>query len=137
MKIGKIEFEKYPLFLAPMEDVTDPAFRILCKRFGADMVYSEFISADALIRNIESSSRKLKILEEERPVAIQLYGREPEPIRDAAIIAEEAKPQKPKRVPPPSAPVKQHSESSSIVCYYLVRTAKSSQYIVFQKLNDY
>ena len=92
MKIGNIEFFKNPLFLAPMEDVTDPAFRILCKRFGADMVYSEFISADALIRSIESSAKKLTICEEERPVAIQLYGREPEPIRDAAIIAEEANP---------------------------------------------
>ena len=53
MKIGNIEFEKYPVFLAPMEDVTDPAFRLLCKRFGADMVYSEFISSDALIRSIK------------------------------------------------------------------------------------
>lgn len=92
MKIGNIEFDKYPLFLAPMEDVTDPAFRLLCKRFGADMVYSEFISADALIRSIESSAKKLTIYDQERPVAIQLYGREPEPIRDAAIIAEEANP---------------------------------------------
>ena len=92
MKIGNIEFKEYPLFLAPMEDVTDPAFRLLCKRFGADMVYSEFISADALIRSIESSAKKLTLYEKERPVAIQLYGREPEPIRDAAIIAEEANP---------------------------------------------
>lgn len=92
MKIGNIEFSKYPLFLAPMEDVTDISFRTLCKEFGADMVYSEFISADALIRNIENSTRKMNIDNNERPVAIQIYGREPEPIRDAAIIAEEANP---------------------------------------------
>lgn len=92
MKIGTIEFDKYPLFLAPMEDVTDPAFRLLCKKFGADMVYSEFISADALIRNIDASTKKLTIHKEERPVVIQLYGRDPEPIRDAAVIAEEADP---------------------------------------------
>jgi nifR3 family TIM-barrel protein len=92
MKIGNIEFSKYPLFLAPMEDITDISFRTLCKEFGADMVYSEFISADALIRNIENSTRKMNINDKERPVAIQIYGREPEPIRDAAIIAEEANP---------------------------------------------
>lgn len=92
MKIGNIEFGKYPLFLAPMEDVTDPTFRLLCKKFGADMVYSEFISADALIRNIESTERKLEINDEERPVVVQLYGREPEPIAEAAKMAEAAKP---------------------------------------------
>lgn len=92
MKIGKIEFEKYPVFLAPMEDVTDPAFRLLCKRFGADMVYSEFISSDALIRSIKSTERKLEIYNQERPVAIQLYGRDVESITEAAKIAETAKP---------------------------------------------
>lgn len=92
MKIGKIEFEKYPVFLAPMEDVTDPAFRLLCKRFGADMVYSEFISSDALIRSIKSTERKLEIYNQERPVAIQLYGRDIESITEAAKIAESAKP---------------------------------------------
>ena len=92
MKIGNIEFEKYPVFLAPMEDVTDPAFRILCKRFGADMVYSEFISSDALIRSIKSTERKLEIYDKERPVAIQLYGRDIESITEAAKIAESAKP---------------------------------------------
>lgn len=92
MKIGNIEFEKYPVFLAPMEDVTDPAFRLLCKRFGADMVYSEFISSDALIRNIKSTERKLEIYNQERPVAIQLYGRDVESITEAAKIAETAKP---------------------------------------------
>lgn len=92
MKIGNIEFKKYPVFLAPMEDVTDPAFRLLCKRFGADMVYSEFISSDALIRSIKSTERKLEIYDQERPVAIQLYGRDVESITEAAKIAESAKP---------------------------------------------
>lgn len=92
MKIENIEFEKYPVFLAPMEDVTDPAFRILCKRYGADMVYSEFISSDALIRSIKSTERKLEIYDKERPVAIQLYGRDVESITEAAKIAEAAKP---------------------------------------------
>lgn len=92
MQIDNIKFNKYPLFLAPMEDVTDPAFRLLCKDFGADMVYSEFISADALIRDIQRTKEKLTIHEEERPVVIQLYGREPEPIAEAAKRAEEANP---------------------------------------------
>lgn len=92
MKIGNIEFGQYPLFLAPMEDVTDPTFRTLCKKFGADMVYSEFVSADALIRSVHSTERKLEINENERPVVIQLYGRDPEPIAEAAKIAEQAKP---------------------------------------------
>lgn len=92
MQIDNIKFNKYPLFLAPMEDVTDPAFRLLCKGFGADMVYSEFISADALIRDIQRTKEKLTIHEEERPVVIQLYGREPEPIAKAAKRAEEANP---------------------------------------------
>lgn len=92
MQIDNIKFNKYPLFLAPMEDVTDPAFRLLCKGFGADMVYSEFISADALIRDIQRTKEKLTIHEEERPVVIQLYGREPEAIAEAAKRAEEANP---------------------------------------------
>lgn len=92
MQIDNIKFNKYPLFLAPMEDVTDPAFRLLCKGFGVDMVYSEFISADALIRDIQRTKEKLTIHEEERPVVIQLYGREPEPIAEAAKRAEEANP---------------------------------------------
>lgn len=92
MQIDNIKFNKYPLFLAPMEDVTDPAFRLLCKGFGANMVYSEFISADALIRDIQRTKEKLTIHEEERPVVIQLYGREPEPIAEAAKRAEEANP---------------------------------------------
>jgi nifR3 family TIM-barrel protein len=93
VKINNIEFGKYPLFLAPMEDVTDPAFRQFCKRFGADMVYTEFISADALIRNVSRTERKLTIYNEERPVAIQLYGRESEAMAEAAKIAEIAKPE--------------------------------------------
>lgn len=80
------------LYLAPMEDVTDPAFRMLCKRFGADRVYTEFVNADALVRDIASTTRKLTIHDEERPVAIQIYGREPESMADAARIVEQAKP---------------------------------------------
>jgi nifR3 family TIM-barrel protein len=93
MKISTIEFSNYPLFLAPMEDVTDPAFRLLCKKFGADMVYTEFVSADALIRNVKRTEQKLSIYDEERPVAIQIYGREPDAVAEAAQIAEQAKPE--------------------------------------------
>jgi len=67
MKIGTIDLGERPIFLAPMEDVTDPAFRLMCKRFGADMVYTEFISSDALVRNISRTTQKLFIHEEERP----------------------------------------------------------------------
>ena len=83
---------RYPLYLAPMEDVTDPAFRLQCKRFGADRVYTEFVNADALVRDVASTLRKLRFREEERPVAIQIYGREPESMRDAAQIVEQAQP---------------------------------------------
>ena len=82
----------YPLYLAPMEDVTDPAFRMLCKRFGADRVYTEFVNADALVRDVASTTRKLTIHDAERPVAIQIYGREPEAMADAARIVEQAHP---------------------------------------------
>lgn len=75
-----------------MEDVTDPAFRLLCKRFGADRVYTEFVNADALVRDVESTVRKLQISDAERPVAIQIYGREPESMADAAQIVEQAHP---------------------------------------------
>lgn len=92
MKISDIEFPEKPLFLAPMEDVTDPAFRLLCKRFGADMVYTEFISSDALIRNVKRTEQKLILHDEERPVAIQLYGKEPAAMTEAAKIAEAANP---------------------------------------------
>ena len=92
MKIADIHFSEKPLFLAPMEDVTDPAFRLLCKGFGADMVYTEFVSADALIRNVKRTEQKLTLHDEERPVAIQIYGREPDAMAEAARIAEEANP---------------------------------------------
>ncbi|MBR1879084.1 MAG: tRNA-dihydrouridine synthase family protein [Paludibacteraceae bacterium] len=80
------------LFLAPMEDVTDPAFRSLCKRYGADRVYTEFVNADALVRDVASTTRKLTIHDAERPVAIQIYGREPEAMAEAARIVEQAHP---------------------------------------------
>jgi len=92
MKIGSLDLGKYPLLLAPMEDVTDPAFRLMCKRFGADMVYTEFVSSDALVRYVNSTQQKLQICDEERPVAIQIYGRFPEAMEEAARICEEAKP---------------------------------------------
>jgi len=92
MRIAQIEFPSYPLFLAPMEDVTNPNFRLLCKRYGADMVYTEFISADALIRNVPRTEQKLTVADAERPVVIQLYGKDPEAMADAAKRAEEAKP---------------------------------------------
>ena len=82
----------YPLYLAPMEDVTDPAFRLLCKRFGAARVYTEFVNADALVRDVASTTRKLQISGAERPVAIQIYGREPASMADAARIVEQAHP---------------------------------------------
>ena len=75
MKIGNIEFGDKPLFLAPMEDVTDIGFRMLCKRFGAAMVYTEFVSADALVRSVKATVNKLTICDEERTVGIQIYGR--------------------------------------------------------------
>jgi nifR3 family TIM-barrel protein len=81
-----------PIFLAPMEDVTDISFRLLCKEFGADMVYTEFISADALIRNVNKTKAKLNISDAERPVAVQIYGREVEPMVEAAKICEDAQP---------------------------------------------
>ena len=82
----------HQLYLAPMEDVTDPAFRALCKRYGADRVYTEFVNADALVRDIASTTRKLTINDAERPVSIQIYGRDPESMADAARIVETAKP---------------------------------------------
>lgn len=92
MKIGEIDLGERPVMLAPMEDVTDGSFRLLCKESGADMVYTEFVSADALIRNIAATTRKLAIKAEERPVAIQIYGREPDVMVEAARIVEEARP---------------------------------------------
>lgn len=92
MKIGTIDLGEYPLFLAPMEDVTDPAFRLMCKKFGADMVYTEFVSSDALIRAVNRTQQKLTIYEEERPVAIQIYGKELDAMVEAARLCEAANP---------------------------------------------
>ncbi len=92
MKIGNIEFGPQPVFLAPMEDVTDIGFRLLCKRFGASMVYTEFVSAEALVRSIKSTVNKLTISDEERPVGIQIYGRDVDAMVEAARIVEQAGP---------------------------------------------
>lgn len=92
MRIGNIELGERPVMLAPMEDVTDQSFRLICKELGADMTYSEFVSADALIRNIAATTRKLHIEPAERPTAIQIYGREVEPMVEAAKIVEAARP---------------------------------------------
>ncbi len=92
MKIADIELGRYPVLLAPMEDVTDAAFRLMCKSFGADMVYTEFVSSDALIRDVNRSVQKLNICDEERPVAIQIYGNEVEPMVEAAKRVEQARP---------------------------------------------
>lgn len=92
MKIGNIEFGSRPVFLAPMEDVTDIGFRTLCKRFGASMVYTEFVSAEALVRLVKSTMSKLTISDDERPVGIQIYGRDVESMVEAARIVEQARP---------------------------------------------
>ena len=92
MKIGNVEFGERPVFLAPMEDVTDIGFRLLCKRFGAAMVYTEFVSAEALIRDVKSTISKLTISDTERPVGIQIYGRDIEAMVEAAKIVEQAGP---------------------------------------------
>ena len=92
MKIGNIEFGDKPLFLAPMEDVTDIGFRMLCKRFGAAMVYTEFVSAEALVRSVKATVNKLTICDEERPVGIQIYGRDVPAMVEAAKIVEEVHP---------------------------------------------
>ena len=94
LNIGPVHFETpYPVFLAPMEDVTDIGFRLLCKQMGADLVYSEFISSDALVRGVNRTIEKLEVCTDERPVAIQIYGRFVEAMRDAAqIVVEQAHP---------------------------------------------
>lgn len=92
MKIGTIDYGERPVFLAPMEDVTDIGFRMLCKRFGAAMVYTEFVSAEALVRDVKSTVSKLTISDEERPVGIQIYGRDVEAMVEAAKIVEQAGP---------------------------------------------
>lgn len=91
MKIGNIDLGEKPVVLAPMEDVTDAPFRQLCREMGAAAGYTEFVSADALVRNIDATTRKLR-LDDERPTAIQLYGRETEPMVEAALLAQEASP---------------------------------------------
>lgn len=88
MKINDIDFGNRPVFLAPMEDVTDHAFRLLCREFGASMVYSEFVSADALIRSVNRSLEKIRVSDDERPVAVQIYGRDVDSMVEAARMVE-------------------------------------------------
>lgn len=92
MKIGTVDLGTRPVMLAPMEDVTDASFRLICKEQGADMTYTEFVSAEALIRNISATTRKLHIASGERPTAIQIYGREVDAMVEAAKIVEAAGP---------------------------------------------
>ncbi|MBQ7634762.1 MAG: tRNA dihydrouridine synthase DusB [Bacteroidaceae bacterium] len=93
MQIGTIDLGPRPVLLAPMEDVTDIGFRLLCRRMGAAMVYSEFVAADALVRYVKPTLAKLKVCDEERPVAIQIYGKDPVAMADAAqIVYEQARP---------------------------------------------
>jgi nifR3 family TIM-barrel protein len=92
LKIGNIELPDKPVILAPMEDITDPSFRYMCKKFGADMMYTEFISADGLIRDGRKSLEKLNVLDAERPIGIQLYGNLIEPMVESALIAERSNP---------------------------------------------
>lgn len=92
MKIGDVEFRNRPLVLAPMEDVSDPPFRVLCRRFGADLLYTEFISAGGLVHEAPGSLQKLDFSEDERPVAIQIFGGRPDYIRKAAEVVEAAAP---------------------------------------------
>ena len=88
MKIRNIDLGTHPVLLAPMEDVTDQAFRLLCREFGASMVYSEFVSADALIRNVNRQFEKMRIDDRERPVVVQIYGRDIPSMTEAAKIVE-------------------------------------------------
>ncbi len=93
MKIGSVDLGPRPVLLAPMEDVTDIGFRLLCRRMGAAMVYSEFVAADALVRLVNKSLQKLRVCDEERPVAIQIYGKDPGAVAEAAeIVIEQAHP---------------------------------------------
>lgn len=92
MLIGDIDFGGRPLFLAPMEDVSDPGFRLMCRQFGADMAYTEFVSSEALIRGVGRSERKIDLGSDPRPVAVQIYGRDPAVMAEAARIAEAAGP---------------------------------------------
>jgi tRNA-dihydrouridine synthase B len=92
VKIGNLELRKEPLLLAPMEDVTDRMFRRLCKHYGADLMYTEFVSSDALVREVDKTLKKLVLDDNERPVGIQIYGKEIDSMVEAAKIAEEARP---------------------------------------------
>ncbi|MDQ3191985.1 MAG: tRNA dihydrouridine synthase DusB [Bacteroidota bacterium] len=92
VKIENIELGEFPLLLAPMEDVSDPPFRALCKKHGADLMYTEFVSSEGLIRDAVKSRKKLDIFEYERPIGIQLFGSDIDSMREAAIIAEQVKP---------------------------------------------
>ena len=93
MKIANVEIGDFPLLLAPMEDVSDPPFRALCKEMGADVVYTEFISSEGLIRNAEKSVVKLDIYDEERPVGIQIFGSEISSMQQSARIVEQMQPE--------------------------------------------
>ena len=93
MKIGNIELGDFPLLLAPMEDVSDPPFRSVCKENGADLMFTEFISSEGLIRNAEKSTQKLDIYDSERPIGIQIFGDKIESMKKAASISEAANPE--------------------------------------------
>ena len=93
VKIGDIELGKFPLLLAPMEDVSDPPFRAVCKQNGADLMFTEFISSEGLIRDAEKSVQKLDIYDDERPIGIQIFGDKIDSMRQAAEISEKAKPE--------------------------------------------
>ncbi len=93
LKIGELEIQGQPLLLAPMEDLTDPSFRFICKQYGADLMYTEFISSDGLIRDGAKSLRKLEIFDYERPIGIQLYGHLTEPMVESTRIAEKSRPE--------------------------------------------
>lgn len=88
MKIGSIEFDEYPVFAAPMEDVSEPSFRYMCKKYGADLLYSEFAASDAIVRSIKQTMKKMRSYEYERPFVVQIFGKVPEVMAEAAKIVE-------------------------------------------------
>ena len=93
MIIGKTDLEKFPVILAPLEDITDSAFRTVCRNHGADLVYTEFVSSEALIRSAVKSSNKMQFDETERPIGIQIFGNNPEAMKNAALLAEQNNPE--------------------------------------------
>ncbi|MDH5399799.1 MAG: tRNA-dihydrouridine synthase family protein, partial [Cyclobacteriaceae bacterium] len=93
VSIGNVKLGEFPLLLAPMEDVSDPPFRAVCKKYGADLMYTEFISSDGLIRNATKSVQKLDIFDAERPIGIQIFGDKIDAMREAAAVAEKAGPE--------------------------------------------